>query len=531
MANNADLMIALQQLTTHKAGKKAFIEIQTDKMQLSETELKALADNPEFTESQKKAAITFAKTMHRNEIDVEAELQSLLNNFENSENLGEKIFAWKALADVILKAYNVTMDDSVILKSVRDVIDSLTILAVAYVNEFNGKLQDDKVFAAKIVQLLFSIANFYGMADQIEVCNKWHDKAERFILDNDLENTQEYAVLFNMRGEEIFRRFKPYNSEGTLNKFPTSCVVYYQRALDLHTKIGSTLAATPHMRHVQMCLAAAKAQNLQYEFENTEQKTAEFKKYIKDATNEVYELLHALYPTLGLDGYRIAQCLQIESQLYLLQGELSKAVEMATASIPFMPEKQNSQRSQLLNKVGNTYVAMAHVLYEASGNTESKFMIKQMAEHPYTKLAHKLAHDYDLKVAPSKDLLAVADNFVVMATACFVKSYQLCKSAEPRDRQYSDQAKIALQQIGIEDNLLDLVYFDQPLEELLGDIMGSDKIPEVGPGVEPEPSFTTMFTTTLQQGLNSFKDALMSVVYNPFAAPPAPTPPQQKPKP
>lgn len=532
MANDSNLMIALQQLITHKAGKKAFIDIQTDKIQLSETELKALADNPEFTESQKKAAITFAKTLHRNQVDADAELQLLLHNFEHSVNPEEKLAAWQALIDVVLKAYFVAMDDNVMFKSVREVIEYLTIFAAVYVDEFNGKLQNDKIFAAKIVKLLFSVANFYGTADQTENCIQWHDKAERFMLDNDLANTQEYAVLLNLRGEEALRRFKPYNTDGSLNKFPAACVVYYQQALDLHTKIGSTLAATPHMRHVQMGLAAVKAQKLQYEFEKTNPQTAEFKKYIKESTHEVYELLHDLYPTLGLDGYRIAQCLQIESQLYLLQGELSKAIEMATASIPFMPEKQNGQRSNLLNKVGNIYVAMANVLYQTSGNTESKFMIKQMADHPYTKLAQKLVQDYDLKVAPSKDLLAVADNFVVMATACYVKSYQLCKSAEQHDRLHSDQAKVALQQIGIENDLLDLVYFDQPLEELLGDIMGTDKIPEVGPGVAAGPSLTTMFTTTLQQGLNSFKDALLNVVYNPFAAVPTPpAAPQQKPKP
>jgi hypothetical protein len=500
-------------------------------MQLSEMELKALADNPEFTESQKKAAITFAKTLHRNQVDAEAELQSLLNDFENSENPDAKLAAWQALADVVLKAYYVARDDNAMFKSMRDMIEPLTIFAAAYVNEFNGKLQNDKVFAAKIVQLLFRVANFYGMADQPEICSQWHDKAEQFIVANGLENTSEYAILLNLRGGELSRRFKMYNTDGSLNEFPEACVDYFQRALDLHKKIGSTLATTPHMRHVQMCLAAVKVQRLQYEFQSIKPQTAAFKQHFKDSIHGVFELLHALYPTLGLDGYRIAQCLQIEAQLYLLQGEMTKAVEMATASIPFMPEKQNGQRSNLLNEVANIYITMANVLYGSIGNTESKFMLKQMADHPYTKLAQQLAQNYELKISPSKDLLAVADNFVVMATACYVKSYQLSKGVDQSEHMYSEHAKLALKQIGIEDDLLDLVYFDQPLEELLSDIMGTDKIPEVSPGIVAGPSLTTMFTTKLQEGLNSFKDALWGVVYNPFAAAPATPPaPQQKPK-
>jgi len=524
MADDSNLIKALLQLLEHKAGKKAFLDLQTEKMQLSEIELKALADNPEFTESQKKAAITFAKTLHLNEIDVDAELQSWLSNFEKSDDPVVKLAAWQALADIVLKAYYVARDDAAMFKTVREVIEPLGIFAAAYVDEFDGKLQDKQIFSAKIAQLLFRVANFNGMADQAEICSQWHDKAEKFILNNGLENTQEYAVLLNLRGGEISRRFKPYNADGSLNKFPVECVDYFQRALDLHTKIGSTLQTTAHMRHVQMCLATVKVKVLQYEFESATKLHAELKQHLKVSAHEIFELLHTLYPTLGLDGYRIAQCLQIEGQVHLLQGELSKAVELATAAIPFMPEKQSGQRSNLLNKTGDMYVAMAQALYLAAGNSESKFMIKQMADHPYTKLAQKLVAEFQITIAPTKDLLSIADNFVVMATACYVKSYQISKGIDQAEHLYAEQAKLALRQIGIEEDLLELVYFDQPLEELLADIMGSEKIPDVGPNVATAPSITTMFTTKLQEGLDTFKDALMSVVYNPFAAAPQPKP-------
>jgi len=530
MANNSNLIIALQQLMTHKAGKKAFLDMLTEKMQLSEADLKALTDNPEFTDSQKKAAIIYAKTLHRNQIDTEAELQLLLRNFENTESPDAKLAAWHSLADVVLKAYYVSIDNTAVFKTVREVIEPLTIFATAYVDEFNGKLQHDKILAAKIIQLLFCIANFNELADQSQVCIQWHDKAEQFIHDNHLENTQEYADLLSLRGAEIARRFKPYNTDGSLNKFPEECINYLQRALDLHIKIGSTLDTTAHMRNVQMDLAAVKAQNIQYQFESTSQQTVELKQHMKSTTHEVFELLDTLYPTLGSDGTRISQCLQIESQLYLLQGELSQAVEVATAAIPFMSEKQNGKCSNLLNKIGNTYVAMAHVLYEKIGSTESKLMIKQMTDHPYTKLAHKLAHDYELKIVPSNDLLSVADNFVVMATVCYVKSYQLLKGADQFNHLYSAQAKTALQQIGIEDEILDLVYFDQPLEEILDGIMRENegKVPKIAPGIASAPSFTSMFTSKLQEGLSSFKDALMSFIYNPFAATPNSAAPQPK---
>lgn len=532
MAIDSNLIIVLQRLITHKAGKKAFLDMQTEKMQLSEAELKALADNPEFTESQKNAAITYAKTLHRNQVDNDAELQRLLSNFENSENSDVKLDSWHALADVMLNAYYVDTDSSVAFKVVSEVIEPLTIFATAYVDEFNGKLQNDKVFATKIVKLLFCIANFNQLADQSKICVQWYDKAEQFIHDNNLENTQEYADLFSLRGTEIARRFKPYNTDGSLNKFPKICVDYFQYALHLHAKIGSTLVTSPHMRDVQIRLAAVKVQSLQYQFESTNSQSADFKKHMKDATDEVFKLLYDLYPTLGLDGPRIAQCLQIESQLYLLQGELSKAVERATAAIPFVTEKQSEQRSNLLNKVGNTYVAMANVLYEIISNTESKFMSKLMADHPYTKLAHKLAYDYELKTASTQNLLSVADNFVVMATACYFNAYKLSNGTESFNHIYSEQAKTALKQIGIEEKILDLPYFQQPLEELLNDIMDSDKIPEVVVGTTSGPfSLTTMFTTKIQDGLNNFRDALMSVVYDPFASTlAAKSSSQQKPK-
>ncbi len=530
MANNSNLMIAVQQLITHKSGKKAFLEIQTEKMQLSETELKALADNPEFTESQKKAAITFAKTLHRNQVNTDLELQLLLFNFEKSENTEEKPAAWQALADIVLRAYYLLLDDNTVFKTIREVNESLAVFTDAYINEFNAKLQNNKPLAIKIAHLLFCVANFYNMADQAENFAKWYNKAEHFILNNDLENAQEYAILLSIRAEEILRHYKPYNADGTLNKFPEACVLYYQRALNLHVKIGSTLNTDSHMRHVQMCLAIAKMQSLQYKFESTNTQTANFRQYAKEESNVIFELLHTLYPTLGLDGYRISQCLQTEAQLYLLQGELTKAVEMATASIPFMPEKNSGPRSNLLNKVGNIYIVMANVMYQNINSTESKFMIQRMANHPYTKITHKLTHDFSIKISDNKKLLDVADNFVVMAAACYIKSYHLSKSLDQPGHIYSQQAKIALQQIAIKDDVLDSEYFNQPLEELLSEIMDESKIPDVAIDVAAGPSFTTMFTNTLQNGLNTFKDALMSVVYNPFAAAFTPaTPPQHKP--
>lgn len=516
MTDDSNLMSALQLLLTHKAGKQAFLDLQTETMQLSDTELQALADNPEFTERQKQAAIKFAKAIHRNEINVDSELQILLNNFEEIGNTDTKLAAWKFFADVILKAYYVPIYDAVVSETQYDISEPLTTFAVAYLQEFNGKLQTDKDFATKIPKLLFCVANYSDMTYQTGAGNQWYDKAEQFILDNGLGNTEEYAILLNLRGDEILSGFTAYNSDGSLNKFPDQSVDYLQRSLDLHKNIGSTLATTPHMRHVQLCLAKAKAQSLQYQFQITKQHTLEFKQSCKQHTIQILELLHTLYFVLGLDGPRIAECLQVEAQMYLLQGELSKAVELATAAILFIPDKPITQRANLLNNVGNIYVAMAYVIYKNIGNTESKIMMKQMVDHPSTQLAQKISDAIVLKITSIKDLLAVADNFVIMATACYVKSCQAAKNSEGLGHVYADQAKLALSQLGVDDDLINLVYFDQPIAELLGDIVGSAKLPDVSPSIDPAPSITSMFALGLQESLNNFKQLLMNVVYSPF---------------
>ena len=204
---------ALTQLLEHSEGNKALVEQKMKEINIPEEELNSIV-NSEFSEAQKQTIIDYKKKQICDSIDFSAYAKELVSNVCNADDLAAKQTAWQNILDVILKAYYVARDDIAKFKAMRDMVGPLSVMLENFVTEFDGKLQHNPLLAAQGAQAFFRVANFYGMDDKADVCSKWHNAAEKYIFNNGLDKTQELAILYNLRGGEISRRFSSYNQDG-----------------------------------------------------------------------------------------------------------------------------------------------------------------------------------------------------------------------------------------------------------------------------------------------------------------------------
>lgn len=467
---NIDLEKALYQLLEHPEGKKALLDLQLKYITLSDKTLSSI-NASKFTDAEKQTIIDYEKKKSRDLIDVNSLIDKLVSDISQEDIDSQAIQkAWQDIFEVILKAYYVARDDSTKFKTVRDIIPLLAVVVDTFVTEFDGQLQENQFLASQVAQAFFRVANCYGMDDQSDVCNKWLSKAENFIVSNGLENTQELAILYNLYAGEVSRRFQSYNPDGSLNTnpFPVECIYYFQKALDLHRDIGSTLSNTAHMRHVLMCLSSVKSQELVHRLHLSDTFSPELQHDLLVDSEVVFKLLEDLKPYVKQDGYRIGGILQIESLLYMLQGDASSAVDASRAALEYMPITQTGQYSSALNNAADIHVFMGALLYLTLGFEEDIYKI--IEEHPFSKIAEKMHNAVQFNVESSntpENILATAKNYLVAAITCYVKSHQMSHDPDKPERIYADQAQKSLEKIGVEEEYIEMLYFNEEVQRYL----------------------------------------------------------------
>lgn len=522
---------ALYKLLEHPEGQKAVLDLQMKYIKISEKDL-AVINASEFTDTQKQDIIDYEKKKLRDFIDVNWYTDKLITELCSAANDSQaKQQAWQAIFEVILKAYYVARDDTAKFNIVRDMVDSLAVVTDAFVVEFNGKLRENLALAAQGAQAFFRVANFYGMDSQVAVCNQWHKKAENFIFSNGLEKTQELAILYNLSAGEIFRNFQLYNPDGSLNTnpFPIECIYYFKKSLDLHHEIGSTLEDTPHMRHVLMCLAHVKAEELKHRLLCSDPFTLELKDELQVNATAILKSLEQLKPYVINDGYRMGSILGSESLLYMLQGDATNAVEASRASLDYMPIEQSGQYSYALNNAADIHVFMGTILYLSTDIVEDIYKI--IEDHPYAQMAKKLYDNIPFKITPydsQEEILAIASKYLVVAIVCYLKSHQLSHGADKPERIYAAQAQKSLEKMGVDETAIESLYFDKQVQHFIKHCKILSVAPEkVTPANETEvdgqKSFTDYFSIKfLKQSFEDLQEMVASA-FN-FGGGPAPKP-------
>lgn len=506
----------LQQLLDHPTGKKAFLDLQMELIKLPIEEMEAISTNKEFSLSQKQTIILYKKQQLRDAMDNDAQLKKLISNLSVTHtDSTAKQGAWKIVIDILLRAYPATINSDAKFKIESGMIDLLATAALAYVEEFNGKLQDNKQFAAQVTQLIFIVANLYAMDKQSAKCNEWYDVAEKFIFVNYLDNTKELAIYYNLRVEDLLRGFFLNNDDRALDAepFPAKIMYYLQIAWKLHFEIGSNLATNTHMRYTLMNLVMAKSQELKHRLQMSAVMTPELMADFESEAKTISNLLDQLKPYIHNDGYLKATVFQTEAMLYMLKGEFSNAIDKLVSALYFMPDDKTWQKANLLNDVANMHVAMGTILYKAAN---LKDMLQEVEEHPYAKMACKIFAAMPLEVDPvlyQDQMLDVANNYIMLAIYCYVHAHQIYNNLEQPWHMYAEQAQHRLQQLGVEESLIEILYFDDKIE----DVIKEDSINiVVRPKVASSISLVSMFATKVQQGLGDLHNMIANSPYNPF---------------
>lgn len=315
---------------------------------------------------------------------------TLINNLAAAKTDEQLIKDWQAIVQALNKTYYVARNDLSGFKKLQKVIKPLESVTLDCMDQLKGKLNNNKELAAEILQLQFRVANYYSIANNFAQSKAWLDRANDFIQSNNLQDTPEAAVYHNLRGGELSRQYQA----GKLKTYPTASITEFEDALAIHKKIGHTLQANTHMRHIQMCLAGVIMQDALWITQTQQQVTPEVKQLMARSS----ELLDELEPYLGDDGYRIAGALQIRSYISTLNGDFMKAFDQINKAKHAMPVKDAGQLSSLLNEYSNICVALAQANLEQSqdltaGKAENmyaekaKVNMQDISKHPYAKLA------------------------------------------------------------------------------------------------------------------------------------------------
>lgn len=317
----------------------------------------------------------------------------------------ENISIWKEIIEALNPEYYIARDNTIKFKTVQPHIAALECVVKEAILDLDGKVGLQPEIAEAVTQFIFKVSNYYSIASTLDPenftkCSVWLENARKFIENNNLLETKQHAIWYNLIGGHKSREYQM----GRTKARPNSCVEDFRNALHIRREIlrnSLDVPADVDLRHVQMCYVSTLMQDAMWLVINSDPKSPEVQQaciqarhYLDELTDERLVLRDG-----SPDFYRRAGCTQARGYVQMVEGNFQEACSSMAQAVALMRHSiettgSTGQLSALLNDEANALMALAtatkangHVLGAQACLRESIRLSEGQLEQMYADVA------------------------------------------------------------------------------------------------------------------------------------------------
>lgn len=340
------------------------------------------------------------------------EKNTLIDNLDVADNQEKLQNAWQAIIKSLNPEYYVARDNTKKFYAVQPNIEALVNAVTAAEVALNGNLANNQSLAEDMTQFIFKVSNFYSIAstleaDNFDICSKWLEKAHKFITENNLLESKQHSIWYNLIGGHKSREYQM----GRSIERPEASVADFKNAVRIRKEILGNSLDNPNdidLRHVQMCLASTLLQDAMWCVlhngftDDVKQSCVEARQYLSELTDARLILANG-----KPDLYRRAGCAQSFGYLQMLEGHFKDARESMHRASELMKESigatgATGQLSAILNDEANSLIALYAITNDDSYFQKAKKCFQESIslsegqfEQMYADVARKSLNQLD----------------------------------------------------------------------------------------------------------------------------------------